>query len=57
MELAEQIIEYRARYKLSQVAFAQQLEMSPTTIRKIESGGKCKAVTAARIRQKMEERK
>lgn len=55
MELAQQIIEYRAKHRLSQIEIAKLLNMSPTTVRKIESGGKCKPVTEARIRQKMED--
>lgn len=55
MELSQDILEYRARHNMTQIQFAKAIGMSPTTIRKIEAGGKVRPYTAAKIRVRMEE--
>lgn len=50
MLLPQAMVEYRAKKGMSINAFASELHMSPNTIWRIEHGGPCHAVTAAKIR-------
>ena len=54
MELGEEIIAFRARYRLTQKKMAEICGISPMTLFYIEKGNTCTPVTKYKILQAME---
>lgn len=49
MTLAEKMIDYRAKHKISSMELAKRIGLTQTTVLRIENGKKCRAVTEKRI--------